>query len=170
MPLFTVIPGKNMKKVFAAIIILSCIVLVACKKKSNTGIGYSVKPPKGLDSLVSMSAKVNGQGWSTDSAFAYKSFSTIDSNKVSLMVTATQLQNGQASTITFTISNYHGVNTYPVDPPNVSATYYLGNSRHYASAGQVIVTSDNAYGILGTLNFTADSTNVSECTFNAAQP
>jgi hypothetical protein len=159
-----------MKKGFIAVMILLCMVPVACKKKAKSNFGYSVKPVKGLDTLISAGAKINGQAWQTDSVIAYISKSPGDSTKINLMVTATLKQNSSASTISFNVNNYTGINTYTVDPPYVSATYYLGNYRHYSGTGQVVISSDDSFGITGTFNFIADSTTVSEGKFNAAHP
>ena len=150
--------------------LLLAVIQLSCKKKANTGTGYSVKPPKGLDTLVAMTSKVNTGSWTGDSVSAVKSISRVDSTKVDLIVTGTAGKNSSASTITFTITNYTGPNTYNIDPPYTSATYYQGTVRHYASSGQVIVSSDDPYGVIGTFSFTADSFAVTDGNFNAAQP
>ncbi len=159
-----------MKNFLAAIILLTCIVPVGCKKKTKTGIGYSVQPSKGLDTLVAMDAKINGVAWHSAGAVGYKIKSAIDSTKVDLVVNATQGADNAAVTLTFTLTNYKGPATYPIDAPVVSAACYQAGFRHFATAGQVVVTSDGPYGVIGTFNFTADSVAVTDGTFNVAQP
>ncbi len=159
-----------MKNILAALIILACFIPVACKKKTKTGIGYSVQPAKGLDTLVGMDAKINGAPWHSGGAVGYKIRSRIDSNKVDLIVNATQGADNAAVTLTFTVTNYTGPNTYAIDAPAVSAACYLGSMRHFSNTGQVVVSSDGPYGVIGTFSFTADTVVITDGVFNVAQP
>ena len=143
---------------------------VACKKKSNNAIGYSVQQNNRLDSAVSMSAKVNGIAWHSDSAFAYKVKYTGDSNKVDLYITATQKNNDTASTFSFTIINYTGPKIYNINPPLNAASYYSGSIRHYGISGNITIMSDSNYAVTGTFDFLADTTHITEGVFNVAKP
>src|ERR1019366_580119 len=127
------------------------------KKVKGPTNGNSVQPNNNLDSTVSMSAMINGINWQTDSAFGYNvKHAGNDSGGVNLLITATNKNHG-VSSITINITNYSGPNTYPVNPPLNTASYYLGNFRHYATHGQIIVKSDSAYAIRGTFTFIADT-------------
>lgn len=149
---------------------MACIVQVACKKKASPANGNSVQPDNGKDTLVNMTTKINGADWQTDTAYGYKIKYNGDSIKTDLLVTATQTRRSPVSTITFILTNYTGPGLYQVNPPWVSATYYEGNNRHFAASGQISVESETEYGIIGTFNFIADSTNVTDGVFNVAQP
>ena len=143
---------------------------IACKKTKGPANGKSVQPNNNLDSTVSMSALINGINWQTDSAFGYNvKHSGNDSGMVNLMITATNKNKG-VSTITINITNYNGPNTYAVNPPLNTATYYIGNYRHYASHGQIIIGSDTAYALKGTFTFIADTITVANGVFNVALP
>ncbi|NDC40596.1 MAG: hypothetical protein EBZ77_03455 [Chitinophagia bacterium] len=155
------------------IVLLFLLVTVsccACKKKRSTVNKHSVSPPKQLDTLVNITAKINGAIYKTDSVTGYKINYSADSGHFDLLVRATILQPTGQQTITFTLHDYNGVNTYYVSPPYTSATYYLGNQRFYATTGQFIVNSDDPYGIIGTFSFTADTIAVTDGVFNVAQP
>jgi hypothetical protein len=154
-----------------AVVILIFAALAACSKKKTSNAGYSVQPGSGKDTLVGLSAKVNGTDWIADSVHGYRVKYATDSGKADLLVTAFRRENGVASTITFTLTNYTGTGTYIVAPPFISAAYYLGNVRKFATSGQINVDSDNEYGIVGTFNFTSDTAfAVTEGIFNVAQP
>jgi hypothetical protein len=142
----------------------------SCKKKKSTVNKNSIPPPKGLDTLVSISAKVNGVDFATDTVTGYKINYSTDSGKFDLLVRASIVTNGSPETITFTIHNYKGINTYFISPPYNTAAYYAGNIRYYASNGELVVSSDSEYGIIGSFYFTADTINVTEGVFNVAQP
>lgn len=161
-------PSNTMKRLIA-ILILLFFAFAACKKSKGPANGKSVQPNDHLDTLVSMSADINGVNWQTDSVFGYfvKS-SGNDSGKNSLFITATSLDNG--STIAFNIADYTGPKTYTVSPPVNTITYYVGSTRHLATHGQIIVTDDSPYGVIGTFNFIADSINGSGGLFNVAHP
>lgn len=146
-------------------------VTAACKKAKGPANAKSVQQNNNLDSLVSMSAMINGMFWQTDSAFgSYVQHSDNDSGVVDLMITATRIKNDSISTIVFNISNYDGERIYSINPPENTATFYVGNVRHYARSGQITVTSDTGYSIIGTFSFVADSFRIDNGAFNVALP
>ncbi len=167
-----------MKRLFVSIIILLCIAFAACKKASGPADGNSVQPNNNLDSTVSVSAVINGAQWQTDSAFGdIVKPSGNDSTLVGLMITATRIINdsgsavaNSSSTIVFNITNYTGPNTYTINPPINTATYYVGTNRHFASSGKFIVTADTAYSLKGTFSFVAGTDTVTNGVFNVAMP
>jgi hypothetical protein len=160
-----------MKRYFIAVPILLFLAFLACKKAPGPANGKSVHQNNNLDSNVAMSALINGENWHTDSVYGYRVASSGADSSVSLMITATQKNpNGPASTIVFNISHYQGVTTYPINPPNISATYYRGNERHFATSGQIIFTSDTAYALVGIFYFIADSFMVEQGAINVARP
>ena len=118
-----------------------------------------------------MNATINGKNWKADSAFGYYiNYSGNDSGVINLEIIATQSNNDTLSTIIFNITNYTGPNTYPINPPVNTATYYLGNNRFYADSGVITVTADTAYAITGTFHFTVDTFRITNGTFNVALP
>jgi len=120
---------------------------------------------------VSMNALINGRTWQTDSAFgSYVRHSGNDSGVTNLMITATRKKNDSISTIVFNITSYTGRNTYTINPPINTATYYFGNSRHYATSGQIIITNDTGVALIGSFHFVADSINVANGAFNVSLP
>jgi len=160
-----------MKRLFLIIPISLCIALPACKKVSGPADGNSIQPNNKLDSTIYMNATINGRKWQSDSVFSYSVKSSgNDSGIVNLEITGTQKVNDTANTIIFYISNYTGPNKYIINPPVNTATYYVGNNRHYASVGQVQITSDTAYALKGTFYFTADTITVTNGTFDVALP
>ena len=164
-----VIVLMHMNKAFV-VFAIACIALVGCKKKGPGDIGYSVQPNNNLDSMVSFSAKVNGGSWHTDSVYAYRVKYGGDSGRSDLYISATQKANDTISTIALTILNYTGPNTYNINPPQNTASYYLGHIRHYGISGKIIITTDSNYAITGTADFLADSTHITEGVFNVARP
>jgi hypothetical protein len=156
------------------VIIISIFLLAACaacKKAKGPANGNSVQPNNNRDSTVSIKATINGAEWQSDSAFGYLiKNSGNDSGVVSLMIKATKKSKTTVSTINLIIYNFTGPNTYTINPPVNSATYYVGNDRHFAILGKVVVTSDTLYALKGTFNFLADSINVTGGVFNVAAP
>ncbi len=143
----------------------------ACKKAKGPANGNSVQPNNNLDSTVGMTATINGRDWKSDSAYGYFVLkSGNDSSNVNLMITATQKLNDTARTITFNINNYTGPNSYTINPPFNTATYYVGNFRHFSDSGIVIVASDTAYGLRGTFYFKADTFTIAAGRFDVAIP
>ncbi|MCW3123200.1 MAG: hypothetical protein JWQ38_2692 [Flavipsychrobacter sp.] len=159
-----------MKRSVIFIIVLLCVAWGACKKASGPANGKSVQLDNNRDSLVNMNAAVNGNGWHTDSAFGYKVRSSgNDSSASGMMITAVNKNNGNPSTITFFINNYKGLARYSINPPFVTATYYLGTTRHYATYGDVNFTSNANYSLIGDFYFLADSFSING-SFNVALP
>lgn len=159
-----------MKNIFAIIILSLPLVFFACKKQADPLDLPSIQPNNSLDTLIGMSAMVNGKSWQTNSVIAYNVSYAYDSNKVNLLVNATSKTNDTSTTISFTLSNFTGANTYTISPAAISATYYSGTQRHYATSGQIIVTSVANYAIIGTFNFVADSITVTQGVFNVETP
>ena len=160
-----------MKRLFFIIPIFLYVALPACKKAAGPADGNSVQPNNNLDSTAAMNATINGKNWKADSAFGYYiNYSGNDSGVINLEIIATQSNNDTLSTIIFNITNYTGPNTYPINPPVNTATYYLGNNRFYADSGVITVTADTAYAITGTFHFTVDTFRITNGTFNVALP
>lgn len=159
-----------MKKIWVVSVVLGLLVLNACSKKHGYPVTHSVQQNNSADSLITMDAKINGEAWHTDSAYAYRVKYANDTTMEDIYVTATRRVNDTLSTLSFTIVNYTGVQNYLVAPPQVSATYYIGSQRHYATLGQINIETDGPYSLIGTFNFTVDSTVVSDGSFNVAKP
>jgi hypothetical protein len=160
-----------MKRLIIAIPVILLCSFFACKKVKGPANGNSVQPNNHLDSTVAVSASINGAPWQTDSAFGYSiKYSGNDSGVSNLMITATNYRNHPATTMTFNITNYSGLNVYPVNPPFNTAAYYVGNIRYFATKGTITVTSDTAYALKGTFSFTADTLTISSGVFNVAIP
>jgi len=161
-----------MKRLFFIIPILLYIAFTACTKASGPADGNSVQPNNNLDSTVSITATINGSNWHTDSAFGYYvKYSGNDSGEVDLKIIATQRLNDTVSTINFYITNYTGPNTYVINPPINTATYYnFGSNRNFANTGQIDITSETAYAIIGTFHFIAGTDTIKNGTFNVALP
>jgi len=160
-----------MKRLFVVGIVLLFVAAGACKKAKGPANGKSVQPNNNLDSNVLMTAVINAVKWRSDSAFGYLvKTSGNDSGRANLMITATQKSTNNPTTITLIINNFTGPNTYSINPPVNTATYYIGNNRHYAILGKVIITSDTAYALKGTFNFVADTISVTNGVFNVARP
>lgn len=152
-----------MNRIFICFLIMTGLVFAACSKKKTAAPANNLQ--SNPDSNVFMSATVNGTSWHTDSAIGYNILtSTNDSNRLGYQLTGTY--NGGA--ITLYITNYSGPAVYTINPPAISATYNMGNQRHYASSGQIEIISDTAYALIGNFNFTADSITVTNGKFNAA--
>ena len=146
-------------------------VIFSCRKASGPADVRSAQQDNSIDSLLLMTASVNGVEWLTDSAYSYKvKKSNNDSASFNLKISATQIKNSQVSTITFDIADFSGVNEYPVNPPWNTATYYIGNVRHFATSGTIVVSSDTGNILSGTFNFVADTITVTNGTFNVALP
>ena len=159
-----------MKRYAVIIAVLLCALIGACKKAKGPANGKSIQQDNNRDSLVNMNASINGNSWHTDSAFGYKVLSSgNDSSVTNLMITAVNKNNGNPSTITFVINNYTGLTKYAINPPQVTATYYEGTIRHYATYGDVNFTSNANYSLIGDFYFQADSFYVNG-TFNVATP
>ena len=161
-----------MKRFFLIIPAALCIALPACKKVSGPADGNSVQQNNNLDSTVTMTAQVNGTAWKTESVFAYLiNYSGNDSGVVGLQVTGTQKIHDTASTFTFYITTYTGPDTYYINPPINTATFYSnGNVRNFADTGWLVVTSDTAYALKVVFYFVAGTYTITNGFFNEALP
>ena len=158
-----------MKRLFA-ILVVSVSVCVACKKSSSPVTGKSVQQ-KDPDSTVTLSATINQNSWQTDSAFGYKvKYSGNDSSISNLLINATRTNSGGSTTISFNITRFNGPGSYPVNPPEVTAAYYVGTQRHFATTGRIDVLSDTAYALRGKFSFRADTITVDNGNFDVALP
>ena len=160
-----------MKRFFLVTFLLLLMVIAACKKVSGPANGHSVTPNNNLDSLVSISAVINGQKWKTDSVFAnFIKYSGNDSLATSLSINASLRNSTDVQSFYFYITNFNGPGTYPINPPYNTATYYVGTTRNFATSGQIVIVSDVAYSLIGTFNFIANTDTVTGGMFNAALP
>ena len=159
-----------MKRILLLLVVAATCMAVSCSKKKGLTPTRSVQQNNNLDTLVGMSAKIGGMPWQADSAFGYRISYGADTGRMDLLITGTSTVNDTTRTISFSITNYTGVNTYRIAPPVVAATYYVGKERHYAFGGSVIISSDDQYGVIGTFNFTADTIVVMDGKFNIAKP
>jgi hypothetical protein len=160
-----------MKRLIIGIPLVLLCSFFACKKVKGPANGKSVQPNNHLDSTVAINASINGAPWQTDSAYGYNvKYSGNDSGVSNLMITATNYTTNPRSTITFNITKYAGLQVYTVSPPINAATYFIGNSRHFATKGTITFTSDTAYSLKGTFSFTADTFTVTGGVFNVAIP
>ena len=155
---------------FLILVLIVSMGYVGCKKSSGVASVNSIHTNNNQDSLVSMSATISGLSWQTDSVYAYKVQSSgNDSMLVNIMITATKKENPTASSIVFNITSYSGPDTYMVNPPINTATYYVGTSRHFANSGRIIVSTNTKASMIGSFSFTADTFVVSG-KFNVANP
>ena len=153
------------------VIVMLCICAFACKKVSGPANGKSVQPNNNRDSTVSISSTINGANWATDSAYGFLQVqSANDSGIVNLIINATNYSGAIPTSMKLYITNYTGPNTYEIAPPANSATYYVGNNRNFATAGEIVITSDTAYALKGTFIFVADTVTVASGVFNVALP
>jgi len=158
-----------MKDLFIVTAFLVCIALASCKKASGPADGNSIQPNNHADSTVALSASINSTQWKTDSAYGYYvNYSGNDSTKYDLMIMAYQVSS--TTSMTICITNFTGVNEYPINPPLNTITYYVGNTRYYATTGQINITGNTYPSLTGTFNFTADTLTVSNGVFNVALP
>lgn len=161
-----------MKRLFLIIPVSLWIALPACKKVRGPADGKSVQQNNNRDSTIAMNAMINGRSWQTDTVFAYYiNYSGNDSGVISLQINGTQNSRDSVSSVTLYITNYTGPNTYTINPPLITATYYSnGNLRNFADSGQIVISSDTAYALKGTFSFTADTFRITGGVFNAALP
>lgn len=160
-----------MKKIFS-VVLMGALMLgcVCCKKKSNSGPA-PVDQNNGLDEKIMMHATINGKQWQSDSAFSYRvKNSGNDSGSASIMISATKKDDKPLTTITFNVMNFKGQNVYPIDPPYVSATYYIGSTRFQATSGEIVFKNDTGKTLRGTFTFSTDSIKVTNGTFTVAMP
>lgn len=145
-------------KKYVLLAVVAMVWFASCKKSHINPGGKSVTVP---DSSY-LSITVNGTGWQTDSATVFN-LNTADSGKYNLLITA-EKNTAPRATLTMYITNYTGAATYSINPPFVSATYVVGNTRYYAGSGQIDITRDSSI-MQGTFSFTADSLTVTNGTF-----
>jgi len=147
------------------------LLLAACAKHRGPANGKSVQPNNNLDTLVGFNALINRLGWQTTSTYGYLVHQAgNDSGATNLLINAYGDNNGVTNNFNFTIVNFIGPGTYNVAPPLVSAVYYVGKARHNGTSGQIIVTSNTPYGLVGTFSFVADTFSITNGAFNVAQP
>lgn len=160
-----------MKRYFPIVLIVLCAAGGACKKAKGPTNATSIKADNNLDSALLLKSTIDGRNWFADSAYAYLvKNSGNDSTRVNILITATRQIKDSVSTISFYISNYIGVSTYPIEPPVNTATYYDGARRHYATSGVLVVSSISANSFKGTFSFIADSIEVDGGYFSIARP
>ena len=161
-----------MQRIYLLAVFILFSLFFSCSKTSGPANGNSVQPNNKLDTLVAMSANIGGSYFHTDSAFGYNVKPLISSTtlNMNLLINATEKNKDSTSTISLSISNFTGPNTYNINPPSVSATYYLNNQRHYALGGQIVIISDTGYSLIGTFTFIADSLLISNGKFNVLMP
>ena len=159
-----------MKHIVTALVVFSLLAFGACTKNKHYPVTNSVQQNNKQDTAVGMDCTINGKAWSTDSAYAYRIRYANDSFMSDVYITATRRLNDTPATITFSIINYTGPKNYLIDPPNVSATYYINGQRHFATLGAINVETDSPYAMVGSFSFTADSTVVTDGKFNVAKP
>lgn len=154
------------------ICIIAVAAMAACHKNKGPANAKSVQQNNSLDTNVFMNATINGGSWHTDSAWGnYVKYSGNDSTRKGLYVIANNTA-GTGSSIHLNIANYVGPDTYLIDPPLNSATYYTGSTQYSATSGAIIITSDTGYALLGIFNFFKSGANiaVSNGSFNVAKP
>ncbi len=145
--------------------------LSACRKTKGPKSVPAVQPDTSINALITISARINGEEWSTDSAYSYRvKNSDNDTATSTLMVSAVRIKDGIGSNIVFNITNYNGKGTYMINPPINTAVYYVNNQRNFALSGQFIVTADTAGLLSGTFNFNADTIIVTNGNFKVAIP
>jgi hypothetical protein len=159
-----------MKKIFPVVLVSVILGCVCCKKSGTTE-----KPPidntNNLAEKIMMHATINGKEWKTDSAFAYRiKNSGNDSGRIDVMISAAKKMDNPVTTITFNVSYFTGQGVYPIDPPNVSATYYVGSKRYLATSGEIVFKNDTGETLRGTFTFKADTIDVTNGTFTVAMP
>ncbi len=156
-------------------LLLFCLFFFAlaqgCRKAKGPSNTKSAQPDNSIDSLLNMTADINGVRWETDSAYSYRVKSSgNDSNLINLMVIATKKNDSVTSTMKFNISNFTGVGNYSILPPANTITYYLGSIRYFATSGVFTVIKDSGGVMSGTYNFIADTIVVTNGTFTLALP
>ena len=160
-----------MKGFFTTIALFIFLAFAGCKKTAGPANGKSVQLNNNMDTLVAMSATINGTTFYTTDAYGYYvRYSAVDTGVVNLMITATMKRNDTTSSFLFSISNYKGPNKYLINPPVNTVTYYVGNTRYYATSGIISITSQTDYGLIGTFAFSADTLRIADGNFNVPRP
>ncbi len=153
----------NMRKYVFALLIAVASFAACSKKKSAPPVPA---PPPATDSTyLSMSVGSNFH-FTTDSAtISIISFPN-DSGRANATISASQTIAGIGYSISLYITNFTGINSYVIAPPQVSATYYANGVRHFAQSGQIIIATDSNNVLIGSFNFMADSLTVTNGVFN----
>lgn len=152
-----------MKRYLIFILLIGACGYTACKK-SDTAAPVVVPP---VDTIVIyMSASINGSTWNSSSSYGTTIVASGGgSSQSNLTIIGKTKVNSVGSEISLLLSNYTGVGTYTIAPPFITATYYTGNQRHYATSGQVTITKDSSTYLMGTFDFTSDTTHVANGQF-----
>jgi hypothetical protein len=148
-----------------SLIFLVVICIVACGK--NKGAAPLPAPPNYVD-MPYLSAAISGINFSTDSPTVAIIGYPHDSLKQDISIMANKIIGGVGYTLKFYITNFTGVNTYAISPPQTSVTYYVNGTRHYAQAGQIVIATDSNNVITGTFGFMADTLMAAKGAFNVA--
>jgi hypothetical protein len=158
-----------MKRLLLIVVVL--LAFAACKKATDSNLGVSIQPNNSLDSTVFLNANINGVQWNADSVFANTvRASGNDSGVINLLITAEKKDADSPKTVVLTITNFLGRGKYDIVPPANTATYYLGNNRHYATSGSITITSWANSSLTGNYEFVADSITVTSGSFNVVLP
>ncbi|MEI8280184.1 MAG: hypothetical protein WCG87_10500 [Bacteroidota bacterium] len=152
-----------MKPYLVYILLIAACGYTACKKSDTTA--PVVVPP--VDTIVIyMSANINSTAWNSSSAYGNTITVSANGNSQSNMTIVGKTKvNGIGSEFSILLTNYTGVGTYTIAPPQITATFYNGNQRHYATTGQVNITKDSATYMMGNFSFIADTTHVTNGAF-----
>ena len=150
----------------------SGVLFSACSKNSGPADQPSIQPNNKLDTLVSMTATIGACNFSTTDAYGYnlKTIQSGSSGVYNLMINGSQKRNDSLLSISMTVNGYNGPDTYKINPPFVTATWYVNNQRHYATWGNIVIANDTAYALTGSFLFLADSIYVSNGVFNVLTP
>jgi hypothetical protein len=160
-----------MKKALLFGLLIAVAIGHGCRKAKGPANIKSAQPDNSIDSLLNMTADINGVRWETDSAYSYRvKNSGNDSNVINLMVIASRKKDSVTSTFKFNITNFTGIGNYPILPPMHTATYYYGSIRYFATSGMFTVIKDTGGVLSGTFHFIADTIDVSNGTFVLALP
>ncbi len=159
-------------KRFLAIAILCAGLFFSCSKNSGPADQSSVQPNNKLDTLVSMSAKIGACSFLTTDAYGYNVQTTQSGTATihNILITGSERKNDSVLAFNLTINGYYGPDTYYINPPFVTATWYVNNQRHYATWGNIVIKSDSSYAMIGSFMFLADSILVSDGVFNVLSP
>jgi hypothetical protein len=144
----------------------------ACSKNSGPANGNSVQPNNKLDTLVTMTASINGNAYHTDSVFGYDVQPTFTDSIMDfdLLVIGTEKAKDSQSVIRFYITGFTGPGNYAINAPAVTAAWYLNGQRHFADSGMITIVSDTAYALVARFGFRADSIRVTNGYFNVLIP
>jgi hypothetical protein len=147
-----------MKYIFLLFILALTVTGTSCKK---SGPGKPAAPDTTVPFPIYINASINGVTWNADSSIGNLITYPNDSERYNLSFTATKIVNGVGTEMDLYITNYTGVGSYVINPPAVTATYYVNAVRHFATSGQIdIDTVRSIDTVIGDFNFVADSITV----------